>query len=373
MANVNEIIASRLSDYIQSINPQVTVIGILHDELIHHLQKDAINVSIIDWIDSYFSQVDFEQSFHKKFVIVYNESFSANTFLQFHDWLVNKKCKLENIYFISGNTCGLQQWYVDYCRLMNQSKITIIDAPALTCQVSPELCKPIENYQGECLDKFENYFTYYGGLYSDPERELITAAALTLKEKGSVEFYGGFISNELEFIEEIENLSNFNWNPWFDQILQNFKTNTLHKQEITPEFKINQVANFDKKGAYAFEILRETVNNVPFTGFTEKTIRCFLHKRLPLPLSYRCIDNLESIGFKFHHDVIDYSYQHESVFIKRLQLAMVELERLTKNYTLEQLHSIIEHSPIVRHNYNYVHKGKFLQYVYDNIKQNLND
>jgi hypothetical protein len=98
-------------------------------------------------------------------------------------------------------------------------------------------------------------------------------------------------------------------------------------------------------------LVRETNMNQPFACQTEKTMRGFLHHQAVVPITYNGVADLESFGFWFPHDIIDYDYQHESDYLRRLDGAMAAVRDLADRLDMDDLQEyFVDNFSSFRHN-----------------------
>jgi hypothetical protein len=106
-----------------------------------------------------------------------------------------------------------------------------------------------------------------------------------------------------------------------------------------------------------FNVVRETYNAEPFIQITEKTLKSFLHQVAVIPLGFEAVERLESLGFWFPHDIMDYRYQSVKIFSTRIDHMLESLLKVTQKYTLEQLSRYYQaHLDQFNHNANLVEK-----------------
>ena len=95
-----------------------------------------------------------------------------------------------------------------------------------------------------------------------------------------------------------------------------------------------------------FSLVGETSMDVPYV--TEKTYRCFFFKQPFIAYGAKG-QNKEIIkyGFKIFDDIIDYSFDDESNYIKRFEGLLEQLKKLEKldyNELYEKMNSVLEHN-----------------------------
>jgi hypothetical protein len=131
--------------------------------------------------------------------------------------------------------------------------------------------------------------------------------------------------------------SDYQWSHWKQKIC------TLDgpfrgQQNVFPEAMYQSV----------FDLVTETMVKYPF--ITEKTYNAILFKK-PF-IVYGCAGlygYLESIGYKFNRDVINFSFDKQQNSGDRAIMIAQELKRLSK-YNLQELHELLRET--TEHNYN---------------------
>ena len=94
-----------------------------------------------------------------------------------------------------------------------------------------------------------------------------------------------------------------------------------------------------------------------------------------MPLSgINSVENLESLGFKFCHDLIDYSYQYIPNFITRVQGCLSQIDSLANNHSLGDLEEyILNNKDIFWHNYDRIASRNAFDDIKSRIIKELND
>lgn len=359
--------------HLQKINPAAEVAVILFDELINYTAAHPSSDAIVEYLNEYIDQLYLEKSFHTKIIFVYNEVLWPKILIEIHEWFINQPCRLDNIYFVSAFTVGAARWYSQYCHMMNQPSMNFIDVPCYWALLLPQL-RNSSLTGSPCIGRDLKYFyDYFGGNKSTSENKFLAAVFHMDRPHGLVEFRGGYgddLDNMQTYLERITAYSDPDTvKQIIEQIIQGSDCiDPVDYQQIYTE-----VLEFHKTTGSAINVIRETYNNSPFTVLTEKTLKCFCRQQIPLPLSYYGVKNLESIGFQFNHDLIDYSYQSEPIFYKRILLARKELRTLINKYTLNQLTEYIEQSAVIQHNYTYITSDKFWQDAERSLEKSLSD
>lgn len=362
-------VTARVTTHLQCLCPQAKVVAVLYHEQMTALNDIDYNPD--RWWDEYFAEVDLAESWQRPLIILHMETFTLDSFIDFHKWITIRACNLQNIYFISGLTQGLSSWYEQYCRLFNQQGITVIDAPCYPALVIPQLDLGIDRVERSNSGQIADYFCYQGGLYSNPEREFIVAALLPYQSLGTIEFAGGFVSSDQEFDAYLENVTNYADRPWVEQLLVSKNLWNNVPQETSINDKNARVSEYQYGQGSVCQVLRETINDLPYSCVTEKTLKCFLNCRLPLPLCYNGVKNLEQLGFIFMHDLIDYSYQSNTSFSQRVKSVGQIIFELSQRYSIESLAKILTSSQVIEHNFDWVKSKKIFRRVETEIQQKM--
>ena len=228
---------------------------------------------------------------------------------------------------------------------------------------------PPENITNKDL---KYYFSYYGGTRSTLEQDLLTALVATRQHLGNVDYIGNFKTDAVKFNNYLETATHFVNRELADQLI-----NVRNNFKVPEDPEKYRSERFDYSGPQwktdrvsACQILRETnTADIIYNVVTEKTARCFIHFQIPIPLSgVNCVRNLEKLGFRFCHDLIDYSYQNRSSLIDRTLLALDQVDKLAMKYSLDDLKQyIIYNKDMFWHNYNLLASGS----LFNQIKTDL--
>jgi hypothetical protein len=322
---------------------------------------------------------DLTLSFNEKIVFVYDEFLTIEIFTAIHTWFSKQSCNIENIVFITTHTTGLTEWYRKYSELHATEGFKIVEAVWLSLILWNET--RLETFTMPPADiifkDIKYYFSYYGGTRTSPEQDVLTSLVCTRADYGCIEYLGGFGSTMDKFDSYLEQLTNFKDRAIIDQLID-IRNNTI----LTARDDSIWCEDFTYTGAQwqidkqsACQIIRETVTNIPFNIVTEKTFRVFLHFQIPLPLSgLNSVEQLEKLGFKFCHDLIDYSYQYEPNFVKRVSGALKQIDKLVNKYSTNDLREyIIKNKDIFWHNYNNITSLSMFDSIKETVIRELND
>jgi hypothetical protein len=344
-------ITSELADIVNSVDPLV------HKEIYIH-----------KFLNNRFKTV-LKESFKNKLILIYDECLPAEILLAIHSWFKNKCCNINNIILVTTHTIGADTWYYNYTQLMGEHNLKLIEAPLMSDRYLDRFRSIQYPFKKSDLNKkLEFYFSFYGGSYGSLERDFLVTMFLNTK-LGYVDYMSGFATTNTEFDNYLEQQTGFLDRAYIDRLMQIKKTTIFDKK--------NQIFNelFNKNGLQyqidsqsACQIIRETVNNTPYSIITEKTIRNFIHHQIPIPISgTNCVSNLELLGFKVDHNIIDYSYQNKSVFYDRLTEVCKQIYKLQEKNTLSELEDYINNNDLIYYNYDYIASGK----LFNNIKEKL--
>ena len=193
--------------------------------------------------------------------------------------------------------------------------------------------------------------------------DVLATFFLSKKNIGYIEYLSGYCSSEYQFENYLESITYFSNREQVEILLKLRKDGSFSKYNQNnniPSFHDQMKSNAYDSLAQIYDqsfcqLLRETYNSEPWTCITEKTLDCFLNYMVPIPLSINSVSNLENIGFKFDHTMIDYSFQHEKDFFKRIVKIGETLETISKTYSLADLEEyILNNREILCYNYNYI-------------------
>lgn len=318
-------------------------------------------------------------SFNEKLIFVYDEIISVEILTFIHTWFSKQSCDIENIIFISTHTLGMKKWYNDYLKLYGSIGFKVIEATWMTLLMweSSRLSTLTAPPKGIDNRKLKHYFSYYGGTRSTLEQDALTALVLTRKKFGSIEYMGKFKSDPDQFDAYLEQITNFKNRELADQLLDIYKNSKLidHKGSVRCEGFTYSGTQWEIDSRSLCQILRETATDIPYSIVTEKTFRTFIHFQIPMPLSgINSVENLESLGFKFCHDLIDYSYQYIPNFITRVQGCLSQINTLANNHSLGDLEEyILNNKDIFWHNYDRIASRNAFDDIKSRIIKELND
>jgi len=331
---------------------------------------------IHEFLDRHIDSNSLLESFNRKIIFIYDESISTEVFISIHNWFLKKCCNIKNILFVSTNTLGLSTWYKKYLDLFGQIGFVVVEVPLYTFYM-PGVINSYENLNKPHINKeLKYYFDFYGGTYGSLDRDFLVSLFLSHQSIGYVDYLGGFTNNTGKFDGYLEQLTNFCDRKVCDQLTENKKLLQIASRKNIDKMQLvsNVAYNSNVHLVSACQIIRETMDNQNFSILTEKTLKGFLNLQFIIPLGFQSIRHLESLGFLFAHDLIDYSYQDEPNFYKRAQLVSEQVGKLKQRYSLKDLEQIIlDRKEILMHNYDYIVSGKLFEKIYHNVQNLLND
>ncbi len=349
-----------------------SIIGTITNQLLvtiglsQQLNKEA---DIHNFLDQYLGSVDLKESFNQKLFLIYDEVLYLEILLAIHSWFSTKCCNLKNIVVVTTHTIGADFWYQNYTKMMGVPGLTLVEAPLMSDRYLARV-ESIPQQSDQLLTKnLKYYFSFYGGSYGSPERDFLAAYFINVGS-GWVDYMSGFDSTPVEFENYLEQQTEFSNRQLVDDLLRIRNTATFPKETQV----LNELFDFsgyqwtvDKQ--CAGQVIRETSNTTPWTTVTEKTLRCFIHSQIPIPISGTySVSNLEKLGFKFDHNIINYDYQNEPILCRRLHLIKEQIDQLKHKYTLKELEKyFIANNELLCYNYNYIASGQ----IFDRIREKL--
>ena len=378
-----------MKSYIRYINNQPVNWGNLHPEkyeISGYLTVELLNVVtnapaaehkevyIHRFLDEYFKDTDLTKSFYKKLLIVYEEALTVEILQCLHRWFIRRCCNIENINLVVIYQIGVEHWYQKYLDLSGEPGFRIIEVPWAETQATTnhQLCVPKLD-KNLINKKIKYYFCCYGGTYPSLERDVIIAALSKLD--CSHNDYCGFGSTDFEFDSYLEQLTYFRNRNLVDELID--KKNTIVFNQISDRYSTfkNYFSGhqWEVNKVTAIQVIRETINDSPFTTVTEKTIKAILNLQFLMPFSgVSAIDNLENLGFRFPREIIDYSYQYEKGFLNRLLCLIDQIESIQKKYTLKQMEEqLLDNSDMLYYNYELIQSGALMNQSTNKIITNL--
>lgn len=358
--------ADNITDYIvHNIQPiDFKIIGCLHDRVLRAVTDAPISDSKKKYIWAAFEEVFFNvnwaDSFTTKLVILINEDISTESIIELHYWLTTKCSNVKNIFLITSQNLGTELWWQNWCETMHERSFNIVD---LVFDVTnKKYIDQINNIDHHLkLDKIKEHatkwFSFYGGTYQKNERDYLCLMLAADFYNVSIIDYIGKFANKNELLNYTERISKFCDQDSIDKLAcaydqfvvnNNLVTNFSDILETNPHLP-DEPINFlglqwqlDKM--CIFNIARETTISDIYTGFSEKTLRSFLHWKMVIPLGYNSVNLIKNLGFWVPEDIFDYSYQFEKDWHLRVLKIKNSLHKIMSQYTVSDMVLYIENN-----------------------------
>jgi hypothetical protein len=206
-------------------------------------------------------------------------------------------------------------------------------------------------------------FSVYGGSYAKRDRCFLALRLCEFYDHGLIDFMGMFVDKN-QLIDYTEYITYFKNQTEVDHVAQLYDCyidsakKLKRRSEITDyqaikddNFSINTMQwHWDQH--CVFNVIRESDDSECFGYFTEKTLRCFYHMCLPLPVGYQSAKHIEQLGFWFPHELVNYDYQNCLGYHQRVLGIVDILEKLknqpdqTKQYFYNNRTNIIDNAKL---------------------------
>lgn len=335
------------------MQPNLAVAGVIRAELLVAVASAPVlepkDSYVKATLDKLFCHYDWTGTFSSPTIILYDEVITSEILVILHKWLRSKSSNIENIYLVTTCNSGICQWWKQWCNCFNEKSFNVVELFFTDSLYFKNYFKDVT----QCPDlnfytnnkKIVKLFSFYGGTYSSSEREFLTLSMLKFHNCASIDFFAQFSSKKtlLDYSEnityylnqkEIDALSDL-----YDQYVKD-GCFLLNQQYVRQK---NESVNF---GGLQWEldkfswatVIRETINTDCFSTVTEKTVRACIHHTVLIPIGVRSVSDLETLGFWFPHDIVDYSYQHNPIFASRINQLCNSLKKITETYSMGQLH-----------------------------------
>jgi len=194
-----------------------------------------------------------------------------------------------------------------------------------------------------------------------------------------IDYLGKFCTKQelLDYVEWKSYYSNQNEIDAIDNLYDQHIINQEYSKPSLPNLtivksKVNEAINWDgfqwavDQKCFA-AVVRETINDDVFPTVSEKTTRSFLHFCTVLPTGYNAVKDLETLGFWFPHDLIDYSYQSHASYIDRINGLCKNLEKLQTLLATGELQAYYDDNIEKYH-----HNALLVLDMYQDAEQQLN-
>jgi hypothetical protein len=328
--------------------------GVIRNELLTAIDSAPVlgpkDLYVESLLDKMFLNYDWAKTFSSPVAIVYDEIVTSEILLILHQWLRRQCANIENIYLITTHHSGVKLWWDQWCECFHEKSFNIVETFFTNAAASEKYFKNIDfdrlmTSEFYRLHKTVNkLFSFYGGTYSSMEREFLTLKMLEFYNVAEIDFFAQF-SSKKEILDYTENITYFlnqneidNISRLYDQYVSdrklNFNCHLLRNKDEAIDFSGLQWSI--DKNCWA-TVIRETVNSDLFSTITEKTLRACLHHTVLIPIGFYSVRDLEALGFWFPHDIVDYSYQSEPLFAKRIDKLVNTLHTINKHYSAAQL------------------------------------
>lgn len=300
-------------------------------------------------LDEMFKDVDLSKSFETPLCIMYDEIFYEEIIVGIHYWLRTKCANIENIILITAEHTGLARWWKDWCKVHHERSFTVVEMSyGYSHFLDNQLLSKPDTIETTKNKNIQHYFNLYGGTYPSNDKMYLVLKALELYDYGIIECLGEFYPKQsiLDYVENITYYTNQqdidHISSLYDQYIHNNKMTSKSFVSTSPPAVTRDSIFFSGHqyhvdGHCFASIVRETVNDRPFSSVTEKTLRAFVHQLAVIPTGYLAVDELELQGFWFPHDIIDYSYQHEPDYSRRITKLIDSVKQLVRQHSLDDL------------------------------------
>lgn len=305
-------------------------------EILHAMTEFYLTpntVSLDTWVMEKLD-INLEASFDGPLYIVYQEYVTEFILDLLHKWISGSACNRDNIVLIT-ETAGIQNYYTKYCEFNRTKPLKIVEAPAfLGGHYTLPVLKSVSS--SENTKQIEHVYSYFGGTYETDFEKTLAFILLYNPNIGYTERLFEFgdkriLERNLEILTEYMDVDCINSVlDKYDSLLNTKDSTFAHipgKKHFVAE-SMNYFWSIDNK-CFA-NVIRETSEIVHpgFTYFSEKTARCFFNNSIPVPLSGADTNWLNELGY-WIPDIVDYGYLKETNTLKRLQLVVKEMTRLS--------------------------------------------
>ena len=333
-------------------------VGIITQEIM-----DAVNKAptigerdkyVSEALENMFGSYDWQKSFKMPQLLIFDGQIFPALLEYIHNWLRTKCLDIENVYLVTTHHRGIHKYWKRWCQTFQCKSFEvreclITDTTNENCQWHQEgdiTIPPIDFFKEN--KEITNSFSYYGGGWANDERDYLALKMLEFADTAEIDYLANFSSKE-NILAYTENINYFKNQADVDYISDTYDNYVSADGKLLLERKFfgeaSQYEKLDYSGAqweadrHCFaSIVRETNNStLHYSCLTEKTLRVFMHHSVVIPLGFDAVAEIENIGFWMPHDIIDYSYQSEPLFIDRVEGALNVMRNLMEKYTFSQL------------------------------------
>ena len=339
------------------------VAGVIESQLLDaimqgpsHLPKDPYIESALDLL---FGDYNWTLSFTKTQIIVYDEVMLPEILPVLHKWLRKKTADISNIILLTTHHTGITRWWKQYCSTWQEQSFQIQEL--FFTNSNCESNRWFKN-MGEIppMDFFKTHknikylFSYYGGSYSNLEREYLLLKMLELSDNSLIDFIG-VVKDKQQILNYAEHITYYKnqieidaLSARYDRFINsNGKLKNVNIIQTNSKSRAPGLLDPPPLAFTGFQwevdsmcfcgIIRETINNAVYSCVTEKTMRSFLNHQTVIPIGYSAVSDLEEKGFWFPHDLVDYNYQFETGFENRLNGMLNSIRELITSYSMQTL------------------------------------
>lgn len=288
---------------------------------------------------------DWKRSFDIPQVIYYDERVTVEVVESLHQYLRTQCCDIENIVLLTSHCLGLESWWQDRCNLYREKSFRIKEWLFVRTVTWAQHFSDLTPMDGSYIRAKKSHIRYlfdsYGGTNPKLDRLYLALKLRGLGEIGVVDLMTPFSVTESQLTAHAMYLG------YFKNCQEEQDISALYQKyvyagnlELDPFLysvsSISKIKN-EKLGPHGFQfaldqaclstVVNETDNTQPWAMVSEKTLRPFWHHNIVIPNAYQSVQLLESKGFWFPHDIIDYSYQEERDWLIRINRMLLSLQR----------------------------------------------
>lgn len=287
---------------------------------------------------------DWTETFSHPVVVYYDERITVQTLETLQDFFRQTACDIENIYLVTSHAGGLADWWHLRCKLHLEKTFQIQEWLLCRTMTWPRWMSELHVPSKDKIVKEKRnqyFFSFWGGTNPKIDRLFITLKMCALQHWGIVDCLTDVKYTKQDFVNHAM------WLGYFQNVQEEHMIGQLYDQYVSngkilsssnfPQFNQSTKGNpnvFRYQGYHwhidslcLTTICNETDNMQPWAMISEKTLIPFLHYNFVIPIAYRSVDILESKGFWFDHDIIDYSYQWEPDWLSRLNKMISSIQR----------------------------------------------
>jgi hypothetical protein len=333
------------------------------------------------WMDESSSHVDWTLTFDRPLLLMYEDMITRDHLVCIHNWLRSKCLDIENIIVLNNHHVGISDWWEQWKKLHHEPGFRILEWSFIQGMYTIEKLQwpafqlpELHWIQEQRAGSISKVFSFFGGRHSafidkfypllkclEFGNHAVVDLVTEWPDRSTIMQYLEYVT-DYQDQTEVENLlsiydqhcgpDNVFVNSALEPYLVNYqKPQSLNKVEWTaigPTF--NDIQWAINQNCFV-SVIRETLNDQPYDTITEKTFQCMLHYMVPMPLNYGSVNNLERMGFRLPHDLIDYGYSQEPQYRRRVQLVMQQIQQLQQRMTFADMNNYWNtHIDLFHHN-----------------------